>query len=245
MKSILDRLCMVLAISAVTLAAQSAQAQTPPAAPPTPATPPAGPAYGVSYIEAVPGTSGKAMSALRTLRAAARKADGSVRFEILQRRERPNHFAIMEIWKDYAAFQANLASDARKKFRDNMQPLQAAGHDERLHTGLAVGEVAAGSGAKGQAVYAVTHVDFIPPKKDEGIAALQALATPSRSEAGNLRYEVQQQNSRPNHLTLFEVWKDHKTLEAHESAEHTKRFREALVAMSGALFDQRLYRAID
>ena len=241
MKTIMNWFCAVLV---TTIGLQSALAQTPPA---TPAAPPAGPAYGVSYIEVVPGSSGKAMTTLRSLRAAARKADGSVRFEILQRRERPNHFAIMEIWKDYAAFQASLASDARKQFRDNIQALQAAGHDERPHTGLAVGEIAAGAGAgtKGQAVYVVTHVDFIPPKKDEGIAALQALAGPSRSEAGNLRYEVQQQNNRPNHLTLFEVWKDHKALEAHESAEHTKRFREALVAMSGALFDQRLYRAID
>ena len=73
----------------------------------------------------------------------------------------------------------------------------------------------------------------------------KALAGPSRSESGNLRYEVQQQNNRPNHLTLFEIWKDHKALEAHESAPHAVRFRDASTPMSGALFDQRLYRAIE
>ena len=229
----------LLAAMVLSMCATLAQAQNPPSAPPP------GPAYLVSYIEVLPGSSGKAMAALRSLRGAMGKTDGVARFEILQRRERPNHFAVMEIWKDYAAMEAALASGARKKFRDGLQPLLAAGYDERPHTGMSVGETNAGSGVKGTAVYVVTHVDFIPPKRDEGIAALQALASPSRGEAGNVRYEVQQQNSRPNHLTLYEIWKDHKALEAHESAPHTVRFRDVSTPMSGALFDQRLYRAIE
>lgn len=203
------------------------------------------PQYAVSYIEALPAASGKALGALRTLRAASRKADGSVRFEVLQRRERPNHFAIVEIWKDTAAFEASLGSAPRKSFREQIQPLLAAGYDERPHVGMSVGEVSAALGAKGATVYTVTHVDFIPPKKDEGIAALQQLAGPSRGEAGNLRYELLQQSSRPNHLTLVEAWRDQKALEAHESAVHTVQFRDVSTPMSGALFDQRLYRAID
>ena len=83
------------------------------------------------------------------------------------------------------------------------------------------------------------------PKKDEGIAALRQIADPSRQEAGNLRYDLLQQSSRPNHLTLVEAWRDHKALEAHEAAAHTVKFRDASTPMSGALFDQRLYRAIE
>jgi quinol monooxygenase YgiN len=105
--------------------------------------------------------------------------------------------------------------------------------------------MAAGAGAQGAAVYAVTHVDIIPPKKDDGIAALQQLAGPSRADAGNLRFEVLQQNSRPNHFTLVEIWKDHAALEGHEMAVHTTTFRELLLPMSGSLYDQRLYQAPD
>lgn len=209
---------------------------------------PVAPAYGVTYIEVAPGASGKALTLLRTLRAASRKADGSLRFEALQRRERPNHFAIIEVWRDTPAFEASLASAPRKTFRDQIQPLLVAGYDERPHGGMSVGELSAafgGKGTKGATVFTVTHVDFIPPKKDEGIAALQQLAEPSRRDAGNLRYEVLQQLSRPNHLTLVEAWRDQKALEAHEAAAHTVRFRELLVPMSGSLFDQRLYRALD
>jgi len=174
---------------------------------------------------------------------ASRKSDGNLRFDVLQRRERTNHFAIVEAWKDKNAFEARLAAASTKEFRDKLHPLLTSGYDERPHTGLAVSPMAGGADAT--AIYVVTHVDVIPPKKDEAIAALQQLADPSRKDAGNLRYEVLQQISRPNHSTLVEIWKDQKSLEAHEGAAHTVKFRELLLPMSGSLYDQRLYRALD
>ena len=84
----------------------------------------------------------------------------------------------------------------------------------------------------------------IPPKKDDGIAALKTLAEPSRKDAGNARYEVWQQNSRPNHFTLIETWKDEKALQAHWTAPHMKSFRDQLLPMSGSLYDERLYKLI-
>jgi quinol monooxygenase YgiN len=86
-------------------------------------------------------------------------------------------------------------------------------------------------------VFTVTHVDYIPPKKDEGIAALEQMVEPSRRDAGNLRYDVLQQLNRPNHLTLVEAWKDQKALQAHEAAVHTVQFGKTITPMSGALFD--------
>ena len=210
-----------------------------------PAPAPVAPAYGVTYIEVVPGASGKASTLLRTLRAASRKSDGSVRFEALQRRERPHHFALIEVWQDSAAFEAALAAAPRKVFRDQLQPLLAAGYDERPHRGLAVHDPSGVLAANAATVFTVTHVDYIPPKKDEGIAALERMVEPSRRDAGNLRYDVLQQLNRPNHLTLVEAWKDQKALEAHEAAAHTVRFRDLITPMSGALFDQRLYRAVN
>ena len=220
----------------ITIMAQGAGAQTPA---------PVAPAYGVTYIEVVPGTSGKALSLLRGLRSASLKSAGNVRFEPLQRRERPSQFAIIEVWKDTAAFEAALAAAPRRKFRDDLQPLLAAGYDERPHSGLAVGESLPAANAGAAVVFTVTHVDYIPPRKDDGIAALMQMVEPSRRDPGNLRYDVLQQMNRPNHLTLVEAWQGHKALEAHEGALHTVRFRDVITPMSGALFDQRLYRAIN
>lgn len=204
-----------------------------------------GPAYLVTYIEVAPAASGKVLGLLRTVRAASRKAEGVTRFDAFQRRERPNHFAVVETWRDAASRDANLAAAHTKKFREAIQPLLIAGWDERPHVGLDVGPATAAAGSKGATVFAVTHVDFIPPKKDDGIAALRVIADPSRQEPGNLRYDILQQANRPNHLTLVEAWRDQRALEAHEVAAHTAKFRDVSTPMSGALFDQRLYRAID
>jgi quinol monooxygenase YgiN len=202
-------------------------------------------AYTVSYIEVAPAAQASAAALLRELSAASRKSPGNLRYDAVQRRDRTNHFAIVEAWKDKASHDAHLASMHTRQFREKLQPKLITGYDERPHTGLAVGPVAAGAASRGDAIYVVTHVDVIPPKKDDAILALQALADASRKEDGNQRYDVLQQNSRPNHFTLAEIWKDQSALEAHEVASHVTKFRELLHPMSGALFDQRLYKSLD
>ena len=202
-------------------------------------------AYTVSYIEVNQAAEGRAVALLKEQSAASRNAAGNLRFDAVQRRDRTNHFAIVEAWKDKAAQDANLAAAHTKQFRERLQPMLITGYDERPHTGLGVGPVTAGAGARGGAVYVVTHVDVIPPKKDEAIVALQQLAGTSRGEAANQRYDVLQQASRPNHFTLAEIWTNQQALEAHEVAAHTVKFRELLHPMSGALFDQRLYKSLD
>jgi quinol monooxygenase YgiN len=204
-----------------------------------------GSTYTISYIETSPAGESDAAALLKDLAKASRASAGNLRFEVLQRRERSNHFAIVEAWRDKAAHDAHLAAEHTRNFRAKLAPLLISGYDERPHTGLATGPLSAGSSAASGAVFAVTHVDVIPPKKDETMVLLQQLAGPSRSESGNLRYEALQQNSRPNHFTLVEIWYDQNALEAHETAAHTKTFRDVLMPMSGSLFDQRLYRTLD
>ena len=95
------------------------------------------------------------------------------------------------------------------------------------------------------AVHVVTHVDVIPPRKDDGAAALESLARASRASAGNLRFDVVQQSSRPNHFTVIETWTDARSAEAHSMAAPTRAFRDTLAPMTGALYDERFYLAVD
>jgi quinol monooxygenase YgiN len=201
-------------------------------------------AYTISYIEVSHATVAKAAALLRDMARDARRMEGNLRFEVLQRRDRNNQFAIVEAWKDKAAHDAHLAAGHTREFREKLAPMLITGYDERPHTGIATGPVSAGAGASGAAVYVVTHVDVVPPKKDEAIEALKQLAEPSRREAGNRRFEALQQSSRPNHSTLVEIWKDQRALEAHEMASHAKAFREQVSPMSGSLYDQRLYKVL-
>jgi quinol monooxygenase YgiN len=58
------------------------------------------------------------------------------------------------------------------------------------------------------------------------------------------RFEVLQQSSRPNHFTVVEIWRDEDAYNRHITAAHTKNFRERLTPMSGALYDERLYKPL-
>ena len=196
--------------------------------------------YVVSYIEVQPASAEAARNALREYRVASGKEEGSVRVEVLQGIFRPQHFAVLEVWKDNKAREGHTAAASTKQLREKLSAIQTAPYDERPHVGLAVGP----AGERG-AIYAVTHADFIPPKKDDGIAATKGLSGPSAKDSGNRRYDVLQQANRANHLTLVEVWQDMKSLEAHESAAHTKKYREETLPMSGSLYDQRLYQPIE
>jgi quinol monooxygenase YgiN len=200
-------------------------------------------AFTVTYIEALPSAKADAAALVKEYADASRGQDGVIRFEALRRLDRPSHFAIVAVWKDPKAAEIHAAANTTKQFRTKLQPLLSSPYDERPHAGLSVGPVS-GSGKLDGGVYAVTHVDIIPPKKDDGIAAIKELSEPSRKEAGALRYEALQQNSRPNHFTLVEVWKSQDELERHESASHTRSFRDLLLPMSGSLYDQRLYTAL-
>jgi quinol monooxygenase YgiN len=56
---------------------------------------------------------------------------------------------------------------------------------------------------------------------------------------------VVQQANRLNHVTVVAVWRDRAAFDAHGGAAHTRRFRAQLAPVSGALYDERLYLALD
>jgi quinol monooxygenase YgiN len=199
-------------------------------------------AYVVSYIDTAPAARGTSASLLRQLAAAARKDEGNVRFEILQRTAPSNQFAIVAIWKDQKAYEAHAAAAHTREFRDKIKPLLISAIDDRLHTGMEVGGTSAISGRR--AIYVVTHVDVPPPRKDECVAALKSLVADSRKEAGATRFEVFQQGNRPNHFSVVEVWKNQNAYNAHITGAPSKTFRDQLTPMTGALYDERLYKAL-
>ena len=127
------------------------------------------------------------------------------------------------------------------QLREKIQAIRNAPIDERVHVPVSVGPLQ--PGPAGTAVYVVTHVDVIPPRKDDGLAALKQLGSDSRGAPGNLRFEVVQQTNRPNHFTVVEIWKDAAAVEAHSMADRMRQFRDTLGPMSGALYDERLFKA--
>jgi quinol monooxygenase YgiN len=198
--------------------------------------------YTVTYVEVGPPSTAQAAALVRQYGETGRKDAGAVRVEVVQRIDRPNQFTVLAAWTDQQAFDAHQATPATRQFHARLQPLLASPNDLRLHNGLSVGAPAP---AAAGAVYVVTHVDVIPPRKDDAVVALKQLAEDSRRDPGHVRFDVVQQTNRPNHFTVVEIWRDRQAFDAHGMAAHTRRFREQLAPMSGSLYDERLYFVID
>jgi len=199
-----------------------------------------GSAYIVTYIEVDPAATAQAMRLLVQQRDASRNDAGSVIFEALQRMGRRNQFVVLEQWRDAQAQSAHSATAHTHEFLQALAPLRITPYDERPHTALSI---AAPKGSDAT-LYVVTHVDIIPTSKEIGVELVENFAAESRSDQGNVRFDVLTQSSRPNHMTVVEVWANEKAQRGHAVAAHTQKFREALLPLSGSLYDERLYRAV-
>jgi quinol monooxygenase YgiN len=200
-------------------------------------------AYIVSYVEVAPAAKAQARALIAKFARDTRKEPGNLQFIAMQRISEPNHFAIVEAWKDKDAQAAHNAGATAQAFHAAFEPLQRSPYDERPHSAL---NVAAPSGSPGKgAVYVVTHVDIVPTSKDAGLELSRGLADDSRKDDGSLRFDALQQNSRLNHVTLVEIWKNPKAVEAHGISEHMKEFRKKFFPISGGLYDERIYKSID
>ncbi|MFL2546225.1 MAG: putative quinol monooxygenase [Candidatus Rariloculaceae bacterium] len=196
--------------------------------------------YVVTYIEVTPMATTKAVDLLNAQAQASRDESGNALYQVLQRIGRPNHFAIVETWKNAAAQESNAAANHTREFRAGLEPLLYSPYDERLHTDLHVSAGNSGAGA----IFGLTHVDIIPTGLDTGRERIGEVVEASRDDEGVIRFDVLTQASRQNHMTLVESWESAGAQEAHSSTEHAKAFRAALQPLSGSLYDERLYRAL-
>ena len=201
-----------------------------------------GPIYAVVYFEVAPTEAAQAATAAQQYAEASRKEDGNLAFEMFQEIGRPSRFAVVEVWRDKKAAEAHGKAAAATALGQKLQPAMIDGFGVRQHGGFEVaspkGQVPSG------AVYVLTHVDVFPTFKDQAAALVKAQAEAARKDEGNLRYDVLQWDGHANHFTLVEAWRDRKAFDASAAASHTKQFRQKLMPLEGALYDERLYQAV-
>ena len=86
-----------------------------------------------SHVDVPPPRKDECIAALNPLADASRKAGGNQRFEVQQQTSRPNHFTVVEVWKDKKAYDGSRSADAQRQFRDKLGPMLGALYDERLY----------------------------------------------------------------------------------------------------------------
>jgi quinol monooxygenase YgiN len=199
--------------------------------------------YLATYVEVMPDAVAPGIALLKQYRGASSKEDGNLRAEALAEIERPNRLVVVEAWRDKAALEAHGHSAATSKFRDQLKPIADAPYDERINNALYVAQ--GKNESRSGAIYVVTHVDVIPAGKDDCMAALKAMSVDTAADAGNISYEALQQANRGNHFTVIEAWATRKALDAHAMAAHTRAFHEKISPVAGALYDERIYKALN
>ena len=195
--------------------------------------------YVVAYLEVDPTSMEEAAELLRQYRFSTRGVSGNLQSEILQRINRPSHFSFVETWQDEASFVAHSSSEYTQALHSALAPHLTSPYDERKHFGLAVTRNAAAG-----EIFVVTHIDIVPSRKDEGLAFVEAMAKSSHTDPGNVGFYALIQSNRGNHVALVEEWRDEESWQAHVASSHMRSTRQNLLPISGALYDERLFKRL-
>jgi quinol monooxygenase YgiN len=94
---------------------------------------PADALYVLTHVDVFPTFKDQAIELVKAQAEAARKDDGNLRYDVVQWDGHPNHFTLVEVWRDRKAFDASVTTPHNKEFRGKLTPLEGALHDERLY----------------------------------------------------------------------------------------------------------------
>jgi quinol monooxygenase YgiN len=89
--------------------------------------------YIVTHIDVTPNFSDAANKAIQKYAADSRKERGAISVVGTVQDGRTNHFSIIEVWQNRAAFEAHSGLAHVREFRETLQPMLGAPFDERLH----------------------------------------------------------------------------------------------------------------
>jgi quinol monooxygenase YgiN len=94
---------------------------------------PADALYVLTHVDVFPTYKDQAIELVKAQAEAARKDDGNLRYDVVQWDGHPNHFTLIEVWRDRKAFDAGVTAPHNKEFRDKLTPLEGGLYDERLY----------------------------------------------------------------------------------------------------------------
>jgi quinol monooxygenase YgiN len=87
----------------------------------------------LTHVDVFPTFKDQAVELVKAEAEAARKDPGNLRYDVLQWDGHPNHFTLVEVWRDRKTFDASVVAPHNKEFRHKLTPLEGALYDERLY----------------------------------------------------------------------------------------------------------------
>jgi quinol monooxygenase YgiN len=87
--------------------------------------------YVITHVDLIPESNGKGLALLKAMRDSAGYDANNLAYEVLQQSNRPNHFSIVEIWKNIAALDAHVDVQQTRDFRQALQLMEGSPYDDR------------------------------------------------------------------------------------------------------------------
>ena len=197
----------------------------------------------VVYVDVLASAAPRAAAALKAYRTESRREPGATAIDVFAQEGRASGFAIVELWRDGAAFETHGKAAAMERLRSELKPLQLAPLDARVHAAYSLGSAAA---LGPHPITLLVHVDVLPPFVADYDQILKRYMEGTRAETGLQRLEILQTlPPHANHFTVLESWIDAAAWQAHQEAATAQAYREGLAPMLGALYDERAYRLLD
>ena len=103
----------------------------------------------------------------------------------------------------------------------------------------------AGSAASGDEIFHVAIFRFAKEHVDDAIAAFRALASATRQEPGNLRYDIYRGTDDDLEFYIAEHWASQAALAAHERTEAFIHFGQGVLMKHATLHEAVTARAFD
>lgn len=202
-----------------------------------------GPTYVMTYVEVVPTATARAIAALKEYRDASRKESGAQSIDVYQEKGQSHRFVVSEVWKDRQTEDGHHKAAAMSDLVQKLKPIELGPLDIRIHQAHSVTPPRA---PNANDVIIISHVDVFGGNVAKLIGLLNVLGEQSRKDNGVVRYEILDEvPAHPNHFRMLEEWTTPAAWEAHDLAQHTQAYREALMPMLGTPYDQRLYTLIN
>ena len=198
----------------------------------------------VVYVEFKPADTRAGSEVLEELASLAEDSSGVIRFDMLQQTDRPNFFALFEVWSNAQTFADFQNSSATQAILTQLTPLLEAPLDQRPGN-LLTGTVNPRSRhAQARQIFVITHVDVDPQFVPQAQPLLNTFVADSLNDPGVQTFALLSQTPTPNHFQLIETFEDLEAFDDHVSAQHTVDFRTATAPFLGAPYDERLYQFV-
>jgi quinol monooxygenase YgiN len=198
----------------------------------------------VVYVEFKPDDARTGGDVLQQLDALAEESAGVIRFDVLQQIDRPNFFALFEIWSNAQTFADFQNSSETQAILTELTPLLEAPLDQRPGN-LLTGTVNPRSRhARARQIFVITHVDVDPQFVPQAQPLLNAFVADSLNDPGVQTFALLSQTPTLNHFQLVETFENPEAFDDHVSAQHTVDFRTATAPFLGAPYDERLYKFV-